>query len=83
VCTKCGQRRQDRFFNEGTNFCTTCERKQSASQPIHTSVQNTFIEQDLQSDPNAQDIGLVIRSMESDISENLEHRLVEQGYVKL
>jgi len=80
ICSKCGHRRQDRFFDNDADFCTTCERKQT-SPHLRASVQNTFGEEDLPTESNARDVGLLIRGLEDTIAARLQHELSENGYV--
>jgi len=80
ICSKCGHRRQDRFFDNDADFCTTCERKQT-SPHLRASVQNTFGEEDLPTESNARDVGLLIRGLEDTIAARLQHELTENGYV--
>lgn len=83
TCSICKQRRQDKFFKEGKDLCTTCERRQASPQVSNvSSVQNTFAEEGLHSAPNAVDAELVIRDLESSITDSLERSLTENGPLK-
>ena len=80
VCSVCHHRRQDRFFTNGGDTCTTCERRQASPQ-IRTSVQHVFREEDLDVQSNARDVSLLIRGLEGTIADRLEQGLREYGYV--
>jgi hypothetical protein len=81
VCTTCGQRRQERFFKDGKDPCTTCEKNSSRIQIMRASVQRTFSEHDYPQMPTPWTFRLCISGLEGTIKDRLELALAQHGFV--
>ena len=79
VCSLCNHHRQDRFFINGSDVCSTCERRQASPQ-VRTSVQHVFREEDLDVQSNSRDVSLLLRGLEGTIAHRLAQELTEHGY---